>query len=151
MADEWNPASVLHALKKASSFDVFLISFIALPFVFNAWLGIADKLQISRNGRLWLLSVVLILYAAGMVAMFVGNSRMRQREIARDQIIGYLASKGYTMVSFEKIRSRINREYADAFLANLPMFFPDVLRRARLKGGRPGIAKIEPSDIQDEG
>ena len=112
--------------------DVFLISFVALPFVFEAWLRIGEEFQQRLRGKLWMLSAVLLFYIFGIVAMVWGNSKLRQREVARDQIIGYLTTKNFKMMSFERIRSNINRYYSDEFLGRLPVYFPEVLRRAAL-------------------
>jgi hypothetical protein len=151
MAGELDPLSILRAIKRASSFDIFLISFVALPFVFNAWLGIAEKLAFSEKTKVWLMLPVLLLYVVGMILTFLGNSQIRRREVARDQVIGYLASKGFNMVSFERIRLNINKALSDEFLDTLPVYFPDAVRKARLKDGVPGLARIESSETRDEG
>jgi hypothetical protein len=151
MTNDLDPEPLLKALKKATSFEVFLISFLTLPFVFNAWLGIADHLKLTRREDLFVIPSVLLLYVAGMVMMFIGNSKARKREIARDQILSYLNGKEFRMMSYERIRSNISNDYDDEFLAELPAYFPNSLRRAVLKGGKKGLARIYESNITDAG
>ena len=146
---EYSPAVILKAVKEASPFDLFLISFLLLPFVFNAWLGILDKLQATQSQKVWSLVAVLVLYIVGLVTMLVGSTRTRKRETARDLILTYLQDKSYTMMGFDRVRERINSSYADDFLASVITEFPRQLRFARLKGGRVGVARIveeEPND-----
>lgn len=145
-----DPKSILNTLKEASPFDLFLISFLLLPFVFDAWLGVAEKLQFGMAGKLWSLGVVLVFYVIGIVVMLHGSSRARRREIARDQIIQYLTAKNFVMMSFERVRKGINKAYTDEFLDSLVMHFPNDLRRARLKGGKLGLARLVESDFENE-
>lgn len=135
-------SAILKALKQASIFDVFLISFLLLPFVFQAWLKVLAGLAVSRCGKFWWLAAVSILYVVGVVAMFLGSSRTKKREVAKDQVVAYLQGIEKTMVRLETIREKINPGYDDQFLESLTVAFPQELRRARLKGNRPGLARI---------
>jgi hypothetical protein len=56
-------------------------------------------------------------------------------------IVNYLKANNFTMVSFERIRQRINPAYSDAVLLHLIDTSPDKFRRANLKG-KPGIAVL---------
>ena len=40
-----DPKTILKTLKEASPFDLFLVSFLLLPFVFDAWVGVLEKLE----------------------------------------------------------------------------------------------------------
>ena len=60
-------------------------------------------------------------------------------------ITNYLKAINKGMVSFERIRERINGAYSDAFLLKLVDRSPERFRRARLKGGKPGLALVEDS------
>ena len=82
--------------------------------------------------------------------MLCGMSRARRREVARDQIVQYLTAKGYEMMSFERVRLNISNTYADEFLAGLAISFPNALRRAKLKGGKDGLARIMESNVEAE-
>jgi hypothetical protein len=55
-------------------------------------------------------------------------------------ISNYLNANEYTMISFERVRDNINANYSDAMLIALIDKMPDRFRRARLKGGKPGLA-----------
>jgi hypothetical protein len=57
-------------------------------------------------------------------------------------ILNYLEEKGFNMMSFEEIRARINPNYSDDALCGLIDRSPDAFRRARLKGSKPGIARL---------
>jgi hypothetical protein len=145
-----DPRTILKTLKEASPFDLFLISFLLLPFVFDAWLGVADRLQWGGSARNWTLALVLAFYVVGVVAMLQGSSRAQRREAARDQIIQYLTSKDFEMMSYERVRQNINRTYGDDFLDSLITHFPNDLRKARLKGGKPGVARLIESPGENE-
>jgi hypothetical protein len=134
--------TILKSLKEASPFDIFLISFIALPFVFEAWLRILEKLEFGLCAKYWSLGIVLVAYIIGIVIMLVGTDKHKKREIAKDQIINYLTRNSYEMMKLETIRENINRGYTDKFLNSLPLHFPNEIRRARLKGDKPGLARI---------
>ncbi|MGD0922721.1 MAG: hypothetical protein ABSA70_13290 [Terriglobia bacterium] len=145
-----DPKTILKTLKEASPLDLFLISFLMLPFVFNAWVGVLEKLEVGLCAKYWSLGVVLLGYVIGVVAMLAGSSRDRAREIARDQIIQYLTAKGFEMTSFSRIRENISQSYTDSLLESLPVHFPNHIRKAKLKGGKPGLARIIESTAQDE-
>ena len=96
----------------------------------------------------WLIAgvTVLLICAAGIGAFVVG---LRSR--ARDQILAYLRSNGYKMVSLEGIRKSINPRYTDKFLLSLPDYFPNTLRRARLRDIHGeltivGLARVAPHE-----
>lgn len=57
-------------------------------------------------------------------------------------IVNYLKARSYTMVSFERVRENINAGYSDAMMLNLIEQSPSRFRRAKLKGGKPGIALV---------
>ena len=62
--------------------------------------------------------------------------------VARDRVLAHLDATGYRMVSFERVRSRVDDGYDDEFLEGVIQRFPDEFRRARLKGGKPGMARL---------
>ena len=145
-----DPKNILNTLKEASLFDLFLVSFLLLPFVFDAWLGVAEKLQLEVTAKYWSLGVVFLFYVVGVVAMLQGSSRARRREIARDQVIQYLTAKNFEMMSYERVRKNINKAYTDELLESLVTHFPNDLRKAKLKGGKSGLARIMESEIDNE-
>ena len=145
-----DPRSILKTLKEASPFDLFLVSFLVLPFVFDAWLGVIEKLQWSVSAKLSTLGIVLAFYIVGVVAMLQGSTRARRREVARDQVVQYLTSKNYEMMSYERVRKNINKAYSDEFLESLITHFPNDLRKAKLKGAKPGLARLIESETENE-
>ena len=145
-----DPRSILKTLKEASPFDLFLVSFLVLPFVFDAWLGVTEKLQWSVSAKLSTLGIVLAFYIVGVVAMLQGSTRARRREVARDQVVQYLTSKNYEMMSYERVRININKAYSDEFLESLITHFPNDLRKAKLKGAKPGLARLIESETENE-
>lgn len=145
-----DPRTILQTLKEASPFDLFLVSFLMLPFVFDAWLDVTKKLEWGINAKSWTLGLVLLFYVIGIVTLLQGSSRARRREIARDQITQYLTAKGFEMMSYERVRMNINKSYSDDFLESLITHFPNDLRKARLKGGRPGLARLIESETENE-
>lgn len=145
-----DPRTILNTLKEASPFDIFLISFLLLPFVFDAWLDVMERIGFGESGFIISLIIILIGYSTGVIATLVGSSRQRSREIARDQIMEYLTRKNFVMVSYERIRKNINQAYGDNFLETLHVHFPDQLRKAKLKGNKKGLARIIEADVDDE-
>ena len=128
-----------------------MISFLLLPFVFDAWLDVLERIGFNAEVfQIASLVIILAAYSLGIIVALVGNSRQRSREVARDQIIEYLKRKNFEMVSFERIRKNINNVYSDDFLSALPIYFPDQLRRAKLKGNKTGLARIIEADVEDE-
>jgi glucan phosphoethanolaminetransferase (alkaline phosphatase superfamily) len=142
---------ILKFLKEASIFDIFLISFLLLPFVFASWVTIFEKLGYSPSSIVKLLIVISLVYILFIILMLIGMNKKKKREVIRDQILGYLQSKNFTMMSFERVRERINKTYSDTLLNSVIDYFPNELRRAKLKGGLSGIARIiEESDSAQE-
>jgi hypothetical protein len=59
-------------------------------------------------------------------------------------ILGYLDQRGYQMVSFERLRERVDEHMTDESLRQLIKDNATIFRPAILKGDRPGLAKIVP-------
>jgi len=57
-------------------------------------------------------------------------------------IENYLAANNFEMVSFERVRANVNEAYTDAAMLEMIDKSPNKFRRAKLKGGRPGIALV---------
>jgi TIR domain len=67
---------------------------------------------------------------------------LAEQEKAVELILNYLNRRGYQMASFDRIKDRIGEKYEPEFLEKLIASYPTVFRRARLKGGKPGLAKL---------
>ncbi|MFK5913112.1 MAG: hypothetical protein QM484_01960 [Woeseiaceae bacterium] len=145
-----DPKTILNTLKGASPFDIFLISFLLLPFIFDAWVGVLEKLEFGICAKFWSLGIILACYIVGIIAMLVGVNKQKEREVARDNVIQYLTTKNLEMMSFNVIRSNINQALTDEFLESLPVYFPNNIRKAKLKGGIPGLARIIESKTETE-
>lgn len=59
-----------------------------------------------------------------------------------ESILTYLNQRGYQMVSFDRIRGRIDESLTDTQLTNLIEKHRSFVRPALLKGGKPGMAKL---------
>jgi hypothetical protein len=59
-----------------------------------------------------------------------------------ESILSYLNSRGYQMISFEMVRRRIDENLTDEKLEALIKNNSKTFRRAKLKGGKPGMAKL---------
>lgn len=57
-------------------------------------------------------------------------------------ILNYLNQRGYQMVSFERIRRRIDENLKDDQLKELIRNNRAIFRKAKLRGNRPGLAKV---------
>ncbi len=60
------------------------------------------------------------------------------------EILGYLDQRGYQMASFERLRRRVDEKLTDEDFIELIQRNNTVFRSARLKGGKPGLAKLRP-------
>ena len=144
------PREVFRTIKEASPFDLFLISCLLLPFIFESWISALKEL----NAEEWImyasLVIILVGYIVGVALMLFGARRTKRKEDALKQVTNYLNSRDFRIMSFDRVRSAINGSYSDSFLDALVDEFPAELRRARLKGGRPGLGIIEVSNAEDE-
>lgn len=70
----------------------------------------------------------------------------KELEGAALQIMSYLNHNKFNMMSFERVRERIDGSYSDEFLLSLIKRFPDRFRRATPKGAKPGtgIGRAKP-------
>lgn len=59
-------------------------------------------------------------------------------------ILSYLNQRGYQAMSFERLRQRIDESLTDQKLNELIVNYPSVFRHAKLKTGKPGLAKLQP-------
>ena len=65
-------------------------------------------------------------------------------DAAAGEVLEYLNSRGFTMVSFERLRERVGAHLTDTVLNRLITEQPRVFRHARVKGGKAAIAKRVP-------
>lgn len=137
-----DPKNIISALREASPLDIFLVSFIALPFVFDAWINILEKLEFGPSAKCVSLGIIFVVYLIGVGLMYAGTNRRKLRETATHQIVSYLTSNSYKMMTLETIRTKIDSSYKDEFLNSLPVHHPNEIRRAVLKGNKPGLARI---------
>lgn len=135
-------SAIVKLIKEASPFDIFLVSFVSLPFVLSAWLTIWKELGYQACQMRCFLFIVIFFYTVGIVVMSVGMIRKKKRELAKDRIIAYLQSRDFTMMSFDRVREKINRSYRDPFLNSVIESFPSDIRHARLKGAKKGVALV---------
>jgi hypothetical protein len=59
-------------------------------------------------------------------------------------IINYLNQRGYQSVSFERLRQRLDPNLTDQQFKEIIARNPSLFRSARIKGGKPGLAKRIP-------
>lgn len=59
-------------------------------------------------------------------------------------ILSYLDQRGYQAMSFERLRQRIDTSLTDQKLTELIVNNPGTFRHAKLKTGKPGLAKLQP-------
>jgi hypothetical protein len=71
------------------------------------------------------------------------DARALNEQAVRDGL-GYLDRHGFTMASFERLQQRVVKGLDAAQLEALVDSHPDLFRHARLKGGKPGLAKRVP-------
>ena len=67
-----------------------------------------------------------------------------QQDATVKAILAYLNQRGYQMVSYERLRRRIDPELTDQKLDDVVNANPTVVRFARLKEGKRGMAQLIP-------
>lgn len=97
---------------------------------------------IDTNGSAIAMTMALFLIFIALLLTSLALILSVRQSKAKTQILNYLKDKGFKMASFERIRSNIDARYTDPFLKTLVERYPHELRRARLKGGRPGLARL---------
>ncbi|MBI1397481.1 MAG: TIR domain-containing protein [Betaproteobacteria bacterium] len=65
-------------------------------------------------------------------------------DVAANEILDYLNTRGFTMASFERLRQKLGSHLTDDVFQALIESEPARFRRATIKGGKPGIAKRVP-------
>ena len=143
-------SSILDLVKKATVFDLFLITILALPVLIQAWISILRDLGNSPTQITVGVIVVIIAYIVGIVIMYAGVSRQRSRKLAKDEIVGYLNANKFTKMSFDRVRQKFGNDYSDSFLNSVIDEFPTTLRRATLKGNKVGVAVLADKEEDEE-
>lgn len=103
-----------------------------------------ERLAENLSTIVAIVAVASVLVGGAIVSFAFRASRTMK--VARDQIINYLKARNYELISFDRIRERIDASYSDRFLESLPGHFPNDLRKARLRGGRSGLGRIMVED-----
>jgi hypothetical protein len=141
---------ILKALKQVSFFDLFLITFLPLPFIFEAWLKIFSELEFSLASKRWSLIALSGFYFIGVTLTLIGSSRAKKRDVAKDQIVGYLRSltPPKTMAFFDKIKSKF--DYSEKFIDSVIECYPRELRHTTQRTtGRKLVALTSPAEVED--
>lgn len=73
--------------------------------------------------------------------LIVGPAESELSRMAK-HITNHLRANGWTKISFGKVRENINGNYSDTLLLELIDKSPDTFRRAKIKGGKPGIGLV---------
>ena len=83
-----NVSEIMSTIKKATAFDIFLISFFSLPFVFNAWIEVFTKIAATTEQIFCSLVILFVLYVVTVIILVVDNYSKKRKEIAKDLIVG---------------------------------------------------------------
>jgi hypothetical protein len=148
--DEDKASSMLTALRRARPLDLFLLSFLLMPFIVEKWSDVFAKWGMSANQTTWSLFFIFVVYIVCVIALIYTSHRRQKAQLAKDQIIGYLQSNVITMMSNDRIRERLHSGYTDVYLLSVIREFPKELRFARLKGDRKGVGRILEETSDDE-
>ena len=135
-------SNIMSTIKKATAFDIFLISFFILPFIFKAWIEVFTKIGWDSLQIFWSLVVLFVFYVFVVIILVVDNRNKKRKEIAKDLIVGYLVGKGIPRISFNKVRKEFNPKYTDEFLESLLQEYPREIRRVKLKCGGFAIGRV---------
>ncbi len=130
---------ILETIRRASPLDLFLISFVLLPFVIAGWIDVADGLGLGFAAKLATVAVVIAAYLFWLFYMVAAARRRDAHELCRQQILDYLERNKLNAVSFERLRERFSADYTDEFLVAAINSFPGQLARVTLADGRAGV------------
>ncbi len=145
-----NVSEIMSTIKKATAFDIFLISFFALPFIFDGWINVLEKIGANQRQTFWTLVGLSIFYVVVVAVLGFDNYNKKRKEIAKDLVLGYLRSNNFGRMSFDRIRQKFSPTYSDDFLVKLVQDFPKEIRMAKLKDGRSGIGRIVVETTDEE-
>ncbi len=62
--------------------------------------------------------------------------------VARQRVLEHLTRKGFQMISFAALRENVDDQYSDVFLRDLVRHFHADFRKAKIKGGKEGLARL---------
>jgi hypothetical protein len=141
---------VLEQIRDASVFDILLVTVVLLPFYLAAWLVVLGSVtdMKTEQGR-ELLVVLVVVYVAGIVLMKVGAREQDRLKRAASRIRSYLRIRGFTFMTFERIRERIDKTYTDMFLGKVIEEFSDEFTTAKSGTGKTGI-KLALNDEEEK-
>ncbi|MCP5085901.1 MAG: hypothetical protein GY952_03720 [Rhodobacteraceae bacterium] len=143
-------SDLLAMAKRATTLDLFLISFFLLPFIAREWLGVMVELGWQGREQYLGLAVLLGAYLACLWLIARRNRAERDAETLKDMIVSYLKGRDFTMMSFDRVRKKFNAEHDDDALEGLIARFPGELRHAKIISDKgtpeekklPGVARL---------
>lgn len=129
-------------IRRSSWFDLLMLGLLLTPGSLLAWTKILEFAQTPADQRgAWTLSLALV-HLMAIAAMMLGSQVHRKRYRTLTLILGYLVSKNFMMVSFERIREKYGDEFTDNYLMSVIKEFPQYLRVGRLKNGKKAAARL---------
>jgi hypothetical protein len=129
--------------------DIVVVSLFLLPLLLGAWSVVLNSISYldEHDGfSAVLLCLLLLTYVVGIVVMKATEGRDDQLRRAKTHIRNRLQQRGNQTGSFDYLRRTVDETYTDEFLRNIIDQFPLEFRRARIKGGKDGMALVEETE-----
>jgi hypothetical protein len=148
-----DPKRTLSVIRAASPYEYLFVALMILPPLLIAWLAVTEKLRFSDEWAKLTVAIVLVAYLLAGLLLLAGSILQRDRKVACLQILSYLDSRQFKVMSFDRVRQNISSRYTDQFLDSVVRAYPELLRPARLKGKKVGVAKVqrvEPPEAEEE-
>ena len=134
-------------MKRATIFDIFIVSFFVLPIAASQWITVLDYIDVNRTNGL---IAMVVFYVGSVTFLMEGARRTKRYEVAQALIRVYLQAKTSKLASFKRIRESIDLNYDDDFLTGLIKKYPEVFKSAKVKKKGPGIKLVELEDKPEE-
>ncbi len=115
-------------IKEASHVHILIISFLALPFVLDAWVSLFQKIEPLKGLELDALYIVLFFFSLLSIFAITTDRKRKSIELIKDQVVGYMLARNFTRVSFERYRKKHDSKLSDEELISVINTYPNILR-----------------------
>ncbi len=137
---------VIRIIRDEGALGIILVALFGLPILAVQWISLFEALAIPPAVGLGL----LILIVVPLILWLLSKRKVSARNtVARDKILAYLDSRSFRMMSFERVRQNLDTRYSNEFLEALIDEFPETFRKAKLKGNKIGLARLNQEEEAD--
>lgn len=143
--------SFVGIIRQAKIYETLIVSLFVLPIYLGSWILILKQFDNTLwNHQLCILLILILIYIFGIIFFKYYQLREYKMEIAKDCISNYLLSKKWSIISFNRIRERINIKWSDEFLQSVIHRYNFEFRAAPIKGKKVGLRLLPTEEEQED-